>query len=214
MDITKLSEGFMDAVRGYMDTRLDGSLGRDIPLDELSFELFDNDTKDGGLAETHSWDEAMDFMAHFRADAALVFDWLVALGRTPVNPFKSPEGFQLAMVIEGAAAMIDTSDLLYDSRSSVGSNITLDEATVLLLKHDIGISTGLTDDKYWDLRELHADDPAKAAESAKAFLSGGQEWGSLSSADGQPSLGDKAREAEAGSDHGHADGRGQNRPGR
>ena len=122
-------------VLSRMIDNLDDLEGRDGYVSDLAFTLFECENIDGTM--TYSTYKASQWiMENFHDLGDVVEDMEDYYGTAPENPFKSPETFQLQVVLYLAGKLIYESDYLARSQDEECDCITYDTETITLIRRE------------------------------------------------------------------------------
>jgi len=154
-----LQEKIAEALDNYSDTSVYGC--------DLVITLFEGENVNGSIL--FNTEDAKEFIKDHWDDAGEIHTYLKENLEMVINPFDEPEKFHVCMLLEGAREMLNnnTSELLNEYWND---HLELTDASIAILKSDIGIDTGLESQQLAVLRDLHDQEPELACDVAESYL--------------------------------------------
>jgi len=137
---------------------------RDVYGSDLANTLFEGQNADGSV--TCSSNEAKEFIKeHWDAAGDIHSSMKENFGEALYNPFDEPEAFQVVMLLEGAYEVLIESKFV---QKHWDDSFELNTASIAIIKDDLGIESGFTDEQIDAIREKYQEDPTAAVEFAKS----------------------------------------------
>jgi|GEM_PF-3934843 len=133
---------------------------------DLAYKLFEGPNANGSV--TCSYYDSKEFIRKYWDDSVEIFEeWKFNTGEN-LNPFEDPEHFHLLMLLEGSNDILSQSSFVNEHWDK---EFEITDATIVMIKDDLGINTGLSSEEIQIIWEEYSKDPDVATLIAGKFLS-------------------------------------------